>query len=158
MSNLSCDSIVLDKDGNQIGRMTTNDAKKLANSQGLDLVEISNKDGLSVVKIMDRGKWLYEQKKHNKKKTHASQKEMQFSVRIDPHDLQVKIGKVQKFLDKGISVRLVIEMRGREKTHSDIARDLFDSIIGSLLFSRYDPAKSSGSQITTVIYPHRKDS
>lgn len=150
--NMSSEVLVLDSEGNSLGRMKLFAAHNLAQEQGLDVVAFSKGD---VVKIMDKGKWLYEQKKQNKKVHQPPQKEMQFSTRIDPHDLTIKLDKIQRFLEKGSDVRVVIEMRGREKANPFVASEMMDSIILKFEAFKHDAIKKTSSNVSTILHHNR---
>lgn len=151
----SPEALVLDSEGNKIGHMKIGQAKSLAREQGLDLVEIDRQGNLSVVRIMDKGKWLYEQKKNAKKQVQhsAPQKEMKFRMRIDPHDLTIKCNKIQKFLEKGSDVHIVIEMRGRERANPSFAEEFMNKIIGRFPDSKVDKIKKTRSNVSTILHP-----
>ncbi|HUS51019.1 MAG TPA: translation initiation factor IF-3 [Candidatus Paceibacterota bacterium] len=99
-------------------------ALKMAEEEGLDVVEVSrNNNGLTVCKLVDYGKLMYEREKQKKKNTNQHQhlKEIRYSFNIDKHDLEVKHNKILKFLDKNYSVRYVLELNGRERQLVDSA-------------------------------------
>ncbi len=107
---------------------------RLAQDKGLDLVEISPNANPPVAKIVDWGKFNYQKTKlaqKNKRNTKALDvKQMRFGLKIGEHDLQVKLGKVTKFLDQGHKVKLVIFYRGRELAHKDLGFALAKRVIG----------------------------
>lgn len=96
--------------------MKVRDAKRVANSLGLDLIEINGSSSPPVLKIYDYKKYLYEQKQVEKKnkKHNVSVKEIQLSANISVHDLETKVKQGKKFIEKGERVKLVLTMRGRE--------------------------------------------
>lgn len=157
---LSTFVIVLEEDGKMVGKFHFRDAERLAFDRGLDLVLVSEKDGTSVCKIADRGKWLYEQKKKAPKKIQNNQlKEMQFGIRIEPHDQITKTNQISKFLEKGHDVRIVVEMKGREKANPEMARKKLDSIVKELNCEvREDSYRSSPKNISVLIKPKKTDS
>ncbi|HDM90845.1 MAG TPA: translation initiation factor IF-3 [candidate division WOR-3 bacterium] len=126
---------VIGPDGRQMGIMRTRDAIELAYSMGLDLVEVSPNARPPVAKIMDYGKFKYEEKKKQKeakKKQAGEVKEISLSPRIDPHDLEVKIKKMREFLIDGHRVKIRVFYRGREIVHVDAGRKVFDEIVEQL--------------------------
>jgi translation initiation factor IF-3 len=129
-------ALVLDENGEKLGEMPITDAKRLAEDRGLDLVEVGRQPNLSICRIMDEGKWKYEQKKRAREarqKQHTPTiKELKFSMRIDQHDEQTKIGHAKRFLGKGDSVRIIVEMRGREKGKRSLAEDKMNHILSMI--------------------------
>jgi translation initiation factor IF-3 len=123
---------VIDPEGNQIGVVPIAEALKNAQKFGLDLVEISPNANPPVCKIMDYGRYKYEQ---TKKKQEAKKKQTTFQVKeikvrpnTDDHDLQVKIGRIKKFIDKKDKVKVTVMFRGREITLSQLGRDMLARI------------------------------
>lgn len=157
----STEVIVLESDGNMLGRMHFREAQKLAKEKGLDLVQVGKQKETSVCKIMDRGKWLYDQKKkkkNNQKKNTHQIKEMQFGLRIDQHDQDTKIGHIQKFLEKGHDVRVVISMKGREKAHPELAFEKLDEILNELNCEvKGDSRRKTGRSVSVLIRPKKTD-
>ena len=107
----------------QIGVLSLNEALALARANGVDLVEIAPNATPPVCRLVDYGKFRYEQAKKDKesqKHHHASQvKEVQLSPRIDPHDLGVKVGHAIDFLCEDMKVKVVLKFRGREMAHTE---------------------------------------
>lgn len=90
------------------------DARRMAERMGMDLVEINNKSVPPIVKIMNYSKFLYRLKKEVKHKSIPSIKEVQLSTNISDHDLGIKVNKAKKFIENGNKVRVVLTMKGRE--------------------------------------------
>ena len=115
----------IDDEGNMLGVVDTADALAIASRKGLDLVEIAADQRPPVCRIMDFGKYKYEQKKKDqasKKKQHQSQvKEVRVRPKIAEHDIQVKVRKARKFLDDGDKVQINCLFRGREMAHKEVA-------------------------------------
>lgn len=132
-NNPNADILVLDDKGTNLGRMPYRDAKSLAINQNLDLVQMS-KDNEKVVvfKIMDHGKHKYEQKKNKQKKIAHTLKEMNFRLRIDQHDLEIKINRIKGFLSKGSDVKITVTMRGRERATPQLAQQKLEAILAEL--------------------------
>ena len=110
--------LLIDKDGNNLGKISFRDALNRAYQDGLDLVEVSKKD-VPVCKIIDYSKWRFEQTKREKKKKvgKVETKEVQFRPNIGKSDLEHRAKNVNKFLSKGYRVKLVVRFKGREKAH-----------------------------------------
>lgn len=115
---------LIGKDGEQLGVVQTAEAMSIAKNENLDLVEISPSAQPPVCKIMDFGSYLYQKKKEVKEqktaqKTHSA-KEIKFGIRISDHDFEVRVEKAKKFLEKGHPVKVILQFRGREQSHSEI--------------------------------------
>lgn len=103
--------------------VNTRDALNLAKDEGLDLVLINPKESPVICKIMDYNKFVYNQKKVEKKNNNApKQKEVKFTPNISENDLNVKIKQARKFLEKGSPVKIEVFFKGREITHKDIGK------------------------------------
>lgn len=124
---------MIDPNGQQIGIVPIYKALEVAADYGLDLVEISPNASPPVCKIMDYGRYRYEQTKKQqeaKKKQSAFQiKEIKIRPKTGEHDLNVKIGHIKKFLEKKDKVKVTVVFRGREITLSQIGRDLLSKIV-----------------------------
>jgi len=124
---------VIDADGNQLGIMAPFEDIKKAREQNLDLVEISPNAVPPVCRIMDYGKFLYEQeKKERAAKKNQKQivlKEVKFSVNVDEHDYVTKRNHVLRFLADGDKVKASLRFRGREMAHQNLGRDVLDRLI-----------------------------
>lgn len=94
--------------------MYIDDARRIAENMGLDLVEINGKSIPPILKIMNYSKFLYRLKKEAKHKNAPSIKEVQLSTNISDHDLEIKVNKAKKFIENGNRVRVVLTMKGRE--------------------------------------------
>lgn len=150
---------VLDVDGHFMGEMHFKAARDLAEEKSLDLVEVGKQDGKSVCKIMDRGKYLYDQKKKQKLRKRHSQsggfKEVKFGMRIAEHDEDVKINHVRKFLGQGKAVRLVIEMKGRERAHPEYAVKKMGEVLEAISeISRSEGIRRSNNSVSAMIHPN----
>lgn len=123
---------VIDPEGKQVGVVSITEALKSAAEFGLDLVEISPNANPPVCKIMDYGRYKYEQTKKKqeakKKQTTFQLKEIKVRPNTDDHDLQVKIGYIKKFIDKKDKVKVTVMFRGREITLSQLGRDMLAKI------------------------------
>ena len=127
-----CDKEIrlIGSDGEQLGIVTPANAMKIAEEQGLDLVKISPQAVPPVCKLMNYGKFKFEQgkrEKEAKKNQHAMEiKEIRMSPGIDIGDFNTKLRNAQKFLSDGDRVKVTVRFRGREMAHTDIGRNLLD--------------------------------
>jgi len=124
---------VIDPEGKQLGILATQDALKMAEEQGLDLVEIAPTSRPPVCKIMDYGKFKYEQSKkarESKKKQHTTHlKEIKIRPKIEEHDLQFKLRNAERFLTEKDKVKITVVFRGREMEHMEMGRRILDRIV-----------------------------
>jgi translation initiation factor IF-3 len=115
---------IIGVDGNQLGVMPLGEALTMARTHGVDLVEIAPNATPPVCRLVDYGKYRYEQAKRDKeskKHQHANRvKEVQLSPKIDPHDLGVKIGHAVEFLCEDMKVKVTLKFRGREMAHTEV--------------------------------------
>ncbi len=127
---------MIDESGAQAGIVPIAEALNLASSAGLDLVEIAPSAQPPVAKIVDWGKWRYQQTKQEQKarKKHRVQdvKQMRFGLKIGQHDREVKLRKVRQFLENGDKVKLSVFFRGREMAHPEIGHQLLDRLVAEL--------------------------
>lgn len=150
---------MIDSDGEQVGIIPTKEALAAAVDAGLDLVEVSPNANPPVCKIMDYGRYRYEQtkKKHEaKKKQSAFQlKEIKVRPKTGEHDLQVKIGHIKKFIDKKDKVKVSVIFRGREITLSELGRSVLQKIVDEteeVAMVEQDP-KFEGRILVMVLAP-----
>jgi len=124
---------VIDDEGKQIGILPPFEALKMAREKNLDLVEVSPTAQPPVCRIMDFGKYLYEQeKKERAAKKHQkiiTIKEVKFRINVDEHDYEFKKNHVIRFLEDGDKVKATIFFRGREMTHTNLGRQILDRLI-----------------------------
>src|SRR5215468_10139682 len=117
----------------QLGIMPTHEALRLAEERGVDLVEISPRAFPPVCKVMDYGKYKYEQaKKKQQARKHASTveiKEIKFRPKTEEHDMDFKVKHVRRFLEEGNKVRLVVVFRGREITHPQTGMAVLNRVV-----------------------------
>ena len=127
---------VISSDGKNLGVMQTREAIKLAENEGLDLIEISPKTNPPVCKIIDMGKFKYNlQKKVNKAKKKqkiVNLKEIKLRPVTEIHDYTFKIKNAQKFLTKGDKVKFTVKFKGREMQHTDLGKNLLDRVLTDL--------------------------
>lgn len=110
--------------------MRTEDAIRKAKSYGLNLVEVAPTAQPPVCRIVDYGKFRYEQAKHEKEKKHSVNKvkEIKFRANIDEHDYMTKIRHAEEFLDKGNKLKIGLQFRGREMAHQEIGRAVMERV------------------------------
>ncbi len=154
---------VVGVDGSQFGIFTNADAQRIAEEQNLDLVEIAPNADPPVCRIMDYGKYKYEQavkaKKARKNQTKIEIKEMKFRPKIDKGDYETKKGHVLRFLSKGNKVKITIMFRGREMAHPEqglsilerLAEDLKDQAVVE------QQPKMEGRNMHMMVAPLPKD-
>ena len=150
---------VISSEGKNLGILQTKEAIKLAEQEGLDLIEISPNAKPPVCKIIDRGKYNYDlQKKANKAKKKqkiVELKEIKLRPVTETHDYNFKLKNAQKFLSKGDKVKFTVRFKGRELQHSHLGSDLMNRIkedIKDLGKVELDP-KFDGKQMIMVIQP-----
>jgi translation initiation factor IF-3 len=119
---------LIDEDGTQLGIKTSDEARDYAYGKGLDLVEVAAQADPPVARVMDYGKWRYEQEQRAKQaRKHQSQiliKEIKLRPKIGIHDYNTKKGHVERFLNQRAKVKVTIMFRGREQQHPERGRDL----------------------------------
>ena len=129
---------VIGASGEQLGIMSSKEALSLAQKQGVDLVEIAANANPPVVKIIDWGKYQYQQMKEQarqRKKAREKQselKQMKIGLKISDNDLNIKLRKIKKFLADGDRVKIMIVFRGREMAHKELGNDLLGKVLSQL--------------------------
>ena len=125
---------LIDAEGHQVGIMPTAEALVKARETGLDLVEVAPNSSPPVCRILDYGKFKYEQKKrkHQKKVHQAQMKEVRVRPKTDTHDIEVKVRRAREFLSKKHKVRFDVMFRGREMAFTNRGRQMLLSIIDML--------------------------
>jgi translation initiation factor IF-3 len=127
---------VVDEEGNQLGIMAPGDALNEARERGLDLVEVAPNAQPPVCRIMDYGKYKYQQSKRAKesrKHQHTvTVKEVKYRPKIDEHDFNYKTQHAREFLEEGNKVKLTIMFRGREMAHPEFGRDILKRVVEEL--------------------------
>ena len=152
---------VIDDEGQQVGVLPPFEALKKAREKGLDLVEISPTANPPVCRIMDYGKFLYEQEKKEraakKKQKVITVKEVKFSVNVDEHDYQFKKNNVIRFLSEGDKVKASLRFRGREMTHRDLGRGVIERLIkdvGDKGIVEFQP-RMEGNTLHAILAPKK---
>jgi translation initiation factor IF-3 len=152
---------LIDADGAQLGIMSPREALQLADEKELDLVLLSDKADPPVCRIMDYGKYRYEQQKKEKdakKKQHTVDvKEVKMRYKIEDHDYNVRINQAKRFLQEGDKVKATIMFRGREVQHSDMAEELLKRMAGDLQeFAEVQQApKKEGRNMMMLLAPKK---
>ena len=148
---------VISAEGEQLGVMSSADALIAARQQGLDLVEVASDSKPPVCRIMDYGKFKYQQKKKlAKQHTHQSKlKEVRLRPKTGDHDLQVKVGKAKEFLTNKDKVQLSVTFRGRELAHIDEGEKVINQVIAALEeFGKIEaPPKRADKRIVCTLAP-----
>ena len=148
-------------DGEQLGVMSAREAQKLADEAELDLIKISPKAKPPVCKIMDYGKFRYEQQKREKeakKKQHIVEvKEIRLSPNVEINDLKTKANNARKFIEKGNKVKVTLRFRGREMAHVQSSRHILDEFAKALedIALVDKPAKMEGRSMAMFLTEKR---
>jgi translation initiation factor IF-3 len=128
--------LLIGPDGRRIGVKPIQDALNLAAQEGMDLVEVDPQASPPVCRLLDYGKFRYEQTKREraarKRQRMVEIKEVRLRPKIGEHDLQIKVGQARRFLEEGNRVKVTLRFRGREWTHTDIAEDLLKQVATAL--------------------------
>jgi translation initiation factor IF-3 len=128
--------LLIDEDGTRVGVISLREALALAEERGLDLVEVAPNATPPVCRILDYGKFRYEQtKKEREARKHQKQaelKEVRLKPKTDDHDLDIKAKQARKFLLAGDKVKFTVRFRGREMAHPDIGREMLEQIAEEL--------------------------
>lgn len=148
---------VIGPEGTNLGVMPPKKALELAKKVGLDLIEISPGARPPVCRILDFGKFLYEESKKQKdsKQSGTKMKEVKFRVRIDQHDFETKLRRAEGFLYNGNKVKLTLQFRGREMEHKDLGVErvnLARDELAGVAVADMD-ARLVGRQVTMVLSP-----
>ncbi len=154
--------LVIDEVGNRLGEFLTEDAIRLAEERGLDLIEVAPTARPPVCKISDFGKMKYEKKKREQEAKHNQiqvvLKEIKLRPKTDKHDLQVKLRAARSFLEEGNKVKFTVRFRGRELAHRDIGAQQCVAIAEVLkdLCAVEMPPRMDGRQMFMVLAPTRR--
>ena len=153
---------LIDHEGDNHGVVRPEDAIRMAEEVGLDLVEISPNANPPVCKIMDFGKFKYEQQKREsearKKQKTIDVKEVKFRPNTDTHDYDVKMRNVTRFLEAGDKVKVTLRFRGREMAHQNLGRDLLERVAEDIkeIGKVENMPKMEGRQMIMMIGPITK--
>jgi len=150
---------VIDADGNQLGVLAVDQAIELARAQGQDLVEVAPQADPPVCRILDYGKYKYQQSKRSqaaKRKQRVIQvKEVKFRPKTDEHDYLFKVEHVRRFLRDGNKAKVTIMFRGREMAHTDIGRKILDRVIVDISDTGQveNPPRLEGRNMSMILGP-----
>ena len=150
---------VIGEDGSPIGIMSSEEAFKLAQEQDFDLVKIAPQAVPPVVKIMDYGKYRFEQQKKEKEAKKNQKivelKEIRLSLNIDTHDFNTKLGHAEKFLAAGNKVKVSIRFRGREMAHANLGTDVMNRFADAVQNGTVESVpKLEGRSMTMLVAPN----
>ena len=152
---------VIDSEGKQLGVIPTSQALAAAQQRGMDLVEVAPNANPPVCKIVDYGKFKYEQEKRDRearKHQHADKlKEVKLRPNIDDHDYETKVKHMRDFLEDGMKVKVSLFFRGRENAHTEFGDQLMQRVIGDLQGAGHVevPPRLSGRSINMLLGPVR---
>jgi translation initiation factor IF-3 len=152
---------VIGVDGSQLGVMTLYDALKQVEALGVDLVEVAPEAQPPVCRMMDYGKFRYQQKKKSAgggKKTFVSIKEVKMGSRTDRHDLVYKVKNIRRFIERGQRVKVSVLFRGREITHPELGRNMLNSVVGQVQdIAKLDiPPRLEGRNMAMLLVPKQQ--
>ncbi len=153
---------LIGENGEQLGIMSAQEAQKIADDAGLDLVKVAPMAKPPVCKIIDYGKYRYEmarKEKEARKKQHTVEiKEVRLSPNIDTNDLNTKVGAARKFLTKGNKVKVTLRFRGREMAHMNSSKHILDEFAETLsdISTVEKPAKVEGRSMTMILAEKKK--
>ena len=154
---------LIGSDGEQLGVKPLPEALAMARDQSLDLVEVAPNANPPVCRVMDHGRYIYEQEQRRRKSkgksTNVVIKEMKFRPKIDEHDYVTKMKHVGRFLGEGNKVKLTIMFRGREMAHPELGLKILRRVaedLGDIAVVETD-ARQDGRNMTMVLHPVRKD-
>jgi len=152
---------LIDESDSQVGIINRLEALSLAREAGLDLVEVAPTSDPPVCRIMDYGKWLYQQKRRvreSHKKSHhhtGSLKEIRLRPETDQHDLDTKLDHAREFLEKGHKVQFTVFFRGRQMLHQDRGYGILNRIVESMadVAKVETPSKMARRRMTVLLVP-----
>jgi translation initiation factor IF-3 len=151
------------EDGSQVGVVPLKEAKRIADESALDLVEISPNADPPVVRVMDYGKFLFQESKQKalakKKQKQIKVKEIKFRPGTDKADYEVKLRNLRSFLEEGDKVKVTVFFRGREITHQELGFKLLERVRDDLLeYGKVEffPRNAEGRQLVMVLSPKKK--
>lgn len=152
---------IIDDEGTNLGVMSTGDALKLAIEKELDLVEVAPDMKPPIAKIIDYGKYIYQKEKRAKdaKPTKAQEiKIVQIGFKTGQHDLEIRAGQADKFLEKGYRVKFDLRLRGREKGMSELGRKKLSEFLNLITFPYIADGqiRSAPSGLSITIKPETK--
>ncbi|GBD23460.1 Translation initiation factor IF-3 [bacterium HR29] len=153
---------LIDEDGRQIGIVKTSEALAMARERQVDLVEVAANANPPVARLMDFGRYKYEQSKRErearKHQQHVELREVRMKPKIDDHDFDFKVRTAEKLLLGGDKVKVTVMFRGREITHPQIGKNLLDRVVARLetIASVEKPAALEGRNMSVILAPDKK--
>jgi translation initiation factor IF-3 len=153
---------LISSDGKQLGIVPKWEALRMAREEGLDLVEVAPNVRPPVCKIMDYGKYVYDEKRKEKvrrQKQHVVyMREIKIRVKTQEHDYQVKLKKVREFLSEGNKVKISLRFRGREIVHIQMGKDILKRFATDLsdISQIESPPRLEGKQLAMIVIPTRR--
>jgi translation initiation factor IF-3 len=153
---------LIDDVGEQVGIVPTDEARRMAQEKGLDLVEVAPNARPPVCKLMDYGKHKYEQarkfREAKKKQHNIHVKEVKLRPRIETHDLEFKLRHARRFFEEGDKVKFTLMFRGREITHPELGVRLLEQVKGELheIAAVEVEIAREGRTMTMVMAPHKE--
>lgn len=153
---------LIDEDGKQVGIVPTTEALDRAKGVGLDLIEVAPNANPPVCKILDYGKYKFDQEKRlkeaKKNQKQVKMKEIRMQPKIEIHDLNFKTKHIKEFLEEGNKVKVTIRFRGRELAHTELGKDVLDEIVEKLdtSFSIDKQPAMEGRYMSMVLSPKSK--
>lgn len=148
---------VIGADNEQLGIISTDDARRIADEAGLDLVEVQPNAVPPVCRVMDYGKFKYAQKKKERgatrSKAHSTLKELRVRPAIDPHDLEYRLVQGRKFLEEGHKVQVVCIFRGRQRAHPEMGYRVMEQVAATLgdISKVENKPKMNGPRMTMLL-------
>lgn len=152
---------VIDDEGGQLGILAIGEALAAAEQRGLDLVEVAPDAQPPVCRIMDYGKFKYQQSKRaaeaKKKQVRIELKEVKMRPKTEDHDFQFKVKNARRFLEEGNKVKVTVMFRGREVTHPDFGRHLVEKMVAELGdIAQAEGLPSMAGRFMTLVLSPRK--
>jgi translation initiation factor IF-3 len=153
---------VIGAEGENLGVIRTDEARRIARERELDLVEVNPKASPPVCKIMDFGRFKYEEKKKQaeakKRQSQTDLKEIKLRPKTDDHDVDFKTKHVRRFLEEGNKVKITVRFRGREITHPETAKRQIDTIVAAIrdLGLVEQHPRMDGRTMTAIVAPIKK--
>ncbi len=149
---------LIDENSQQLGIVSSRDALQKARERGLDLVCIAPTARPAVCKIMDYGRYKYEQSKHDrearKKQKVITIKEIQVSQTIEQRDLEIKVKNADRLLSEGNKIKVVMRFRGRQIVHADLGKKVFDQFVQAIVNGVIErEAKIEGRNMIMIMAP-----
>lgn len=146
---------LIDAANNQVGVVSTDEARRIADEAGLDLVEVQPNADPPVCRVMDFGKFKYAQKKKERgqSKAHSTLKELRVRPAIDPHDLEYRLVQGRKFLEEGHKVQVVCIFRGRQRSHPEMGFNVMKRVAEALgdISKVESPPRMNGPRLNMLL-------